>query len=394
MRIGLLDLLIMELNSQQQRLRTEFRRFVDAHVVPEANAWDRQELMPPEVVRQLANHGYLGAVVPVSKGGAGFDSVEFGLLNEELGRGCSSLRSLLTVHSMVALTISRWGTEALKTQWLEKLGQGQAIGAFAVTEAEAGSDAREIRTEAIESGDDFVLTGYKKWITFGQMADLFLVFASSQRGHCAFVLERNAPGLMISPVHSMLGTRASMMAELRLEQCRVPKQNLVGAPGFGLSHIASSALGCGRYSVAWGCVGIGQACLESCLQYAGQRKQSGTFLREHQLIQRMITQMVAGVKAARLLCYHAGQLRDAGDPTSIIETSIAKYFTCRTAAEIARNAVQIHGANGCSGEYPVERFYRDAKIMEIIEGSNEIQEITIAKSAFESVVETAAAATR
>jgi glutaryl-CoA dehydrogenase (non-decarboxylating) len=382
----------MELNSQQQRLRTEFRQFVDAHVVPVANAWDRQELMPSEVVRQLANHGYLGAVVPVGKGGAGFDFVEFGVLNEELGRGCSSLRSLLTVHSMVALTVSRWGTEALKTQWLEKLGQGQAIGAFAVTEAEAGSDAREIRTEAIESGDDFVLTGHKKWITFGQMADLFLVFASSQRGHCAFVLERNAPGLVISPVHSMLGTRASMMAELRLEQCRVPRQNLVGAPGFGLSHIASSALDCGRYSVAWGCVGIGQACLESCLQYAGQRKQSGALLREHQLVQRMITQMVAGVKAARLLCFHAGQLRDAGDPASIIETSIAKYFSCRTAAEIARDAVQIHGANGCSSEYPVERFYRDAKIMEIIEGSNEIQEISIAQSACQAVAESVAAA--
>jgi glutaryl-CoA dehydrogenase (non-decarboxylating) len=382
----------MELNSKQQRLRTEFRQFVDAHVVPEANAWDREELMPREVVRELANSGYLGAVVPVSKGGAGFDSVEFGLLNEELGRGCSSLRSLLTVHSMVALTMLRWGTELQKTLWLEKLGQGRTIGAFALTEIEAGSDAREIRTEAIESGDDFVLSGHKKWITFGQMADLFLVFARSERGPCAFVVERSAPGLVISPVHGMLGTRASMMAELRFEQCLVPKQNLVGAPGFGLSHIASSALDCGRYSVAWGCVGIGQACLESCLEYAGWRKQSGALLREHQLIQRMITQMVAGVKAARLLCRHAGQLRDAGDPASIIETSIAKYFACRTAAEIARDAVQIHGANGCSSEYPVERFYRDAKIMEIIEGSNEIQEITIAQSAWQAIAQSAAAA--
>jgi glutaryl-CoA dehydrogenase (non-decarboxylating) len=364
---------------------------VDAHVVPGANTWDRLELMPPEVVRQLAKHGYLGAVVPV-KNGAGFDSVAFGLLNEELGRGCSSLRSLLTVHSMVALTVSRWGTEALKAQWLEKLRQGQVIGAFALTEAEAGSDARAIRTEAIESGDDFLLTGHKKWITFGQSADLFLVFARSQRGPCAFFVERNVPGLVISPVHGMLGTRASMMAGLRFEKCRVPKRNLVGAPGFGLSHIASSALDCGRYSVAWGCVGIGQACLESCLRYAGQRKQSGVFLRDHQLIQRMITQMVVGVKAARLMCLHAGQLRDAGDPASILETSIAKYFASRTAAEIAKDAVQIHGAIGCSSEYPVERFYRDAKIMEIIEGSNEIQEIAIAQSTHAAVVESLAAA--
>jgi alkylation response protein AidB-like acyl-CoA dehydrogenase len=380
----------MELNSQQQRRRAEFRQFVDAHVVPEANAWDRQELMPPEIVQQLASRGYLGAVVPVKEGG--FDSIEFGLLNEELGRGCSSLRSLLTVHSMVALTISRWGTPALKAQWLEKLRQGQAIGAFALTEAEAGSDAREIRTEAIDSGEDFVLTGHKKWITFGQTADLFLVFAKSQRGHCAFAVERNVPGLQISPVHGMLGTRASMMAELRFEQCRVPRRNLIGATGFGLSHIASSALDCGRYSVAWGCVGIGQACLESCLQYASQRKQSGYPLREQQLIQRMITQMVAGVKAARMLCFHAGQLRDAGDPDSMIETSIAKYFASKTATDIARDAVQIHGAIGCSSQYPVERFYRDSKIMEIIEGSNEIQEITIAQNAFAAVAESVAAA--
>jgi glutaryl-CoA dehydrogenase (non-decarboxylating) len=382
----------MELTFEQQRLRTAFREFADAHIVPHANAWDRAECMPAEMVRQLATKGYLGAVLPADRGGAGFNMVEFGLLNEELGRGCSSLRSLLTVHSMAALTILRWGTEAQKAEWLKKLGQGQAIAAFALTEPEAGSDAREIKTEAVVSGDDFLLSGHKKWITFAQIADLFLVFARSQRGACAFLLERNTPGLMISPVHGMLGTRASMMAELHLEQCRVPKRNLVGAPGFGLSHIASSALDCGRYSVAWGCVGIAQACLEACLQYTGQRKQFGTLLRDHQLVQRMIAHMVIGVKAARLLCYNAGQLKDAGDPTSMIETSIAKYFACRTAAEIARDAVQIHGANGCSSEYPAERFYRDAKIMEIIEGSNEIQEITIAQSACQEVAESAATA--
>jgi glutaryl-CoA dehydrogenase (non-decarboxylating) len=375
----------MELNSQQQRLRVEFRQFVDTYVVPAANTWDRQELMPPEIVQQLASCGYLGAVLD-------FDAIEFGLLNEELGRGCSSLRSLLTVHSMVMLTVSRWGTQALKAEWLEKLRKGEAIGAFALTEAEAGSDAHAIKTEAIESGDEFVLTGHKKWITFGQTADLFLVFAGSQRGPCAFVLERNTAGLVISPVHGMLGTRASMMAELRFEQCRIPKCNLVAPLGFGLSHIASSALDCGRYSVAWGCVGMGQACLDACLQYASERKQSGSLLRDYQLIQRMIAQMVIGIKAARLLCFHAGQLRDAVDPESMIETSIAKYFASKTAVEIARDAVQIHGAIGCSSEYPVERFYRDAKIMEIIEGSNEIQEITIAENACAAVAESVPAA--
>jgi len=383
---------MMELTPEQQRLRTAFREFADAHIVPHANAWDQAEAMPAEMVRQLAAVGYLGAVLPVDRGGAGFNMVEFGLLNEELGRGCSSIRSLLTVHSMVALAISRWGREEKKSQWLEKLGQGKAIGAFALTEPEAGSDARQIMTQAVASGDDFLLTGHKKWITFAQMADLFLVFAKSVRGPCAFLLERNTPGLVISPMHGMLGTRASMMAELRLEECRVPKQNMIGAAGFGLSHVASSALDCGRYSVAWGSVGIAQACLEACVRYAGRRKQFGALLRDHQLVQRMIAQMVVEMKAARLLCHHAGQLKDAGDPASMIETSIAKYFACTTAAKIARDAVQIHGANGCSSEYPVERFYRDAKIMEIIEGSNEIQEITIAQSACQEVVESAAIA--
>ncbi len=380
---------MMELTPEQQRLRTAFREFADAQIVPHANSWDQAEVMPVEMVRQLAATGYLGAVLPVDRGGAGFNMVEFGWLNEELGRGCSSLRSLLTVHSMVALAIWRWGTEEQKSQWLEKLGQGKTIAAFALTEPEAGSDARQIMTQAVASGDDFLLSGHKQWITFAQIADLFLVFARSERGPCAFLLERNTPGLVISPVHGMLGTRASMMAELQLEQCRVRKQNMIGPPGFGLSHVASSALDCGRYSVAWGSVGIAQACLEACLQYAGRRKQFGALLRDHQLVQRMIAQMVAGVKAARLLCYHAGQLKDAGDPASMIETSIAKYFACTTAAKIARDAVQIHGANGCSSEYPVERLYRDAKIMEIIEGSNEIQEITIAQSACQEVAESA-----
>ena len=387
------DWSLMELAPQQQRLRTAFREFVDVQIAPHANAWDRAELMPDGIVRELASKGYLGAVLPADRGGAGFSMVEFGLLNEELGRGCSSVRSLLTVHSMAALTVWRWGTETQKKQWLEKLGRGQGIGAFALTEAEAGSDAREIRTEAVASGDEFILSGRKKWITFAQIADLFLVFARSQRGPCAFLVERNTPGLTISPVHGMLGTRASMMAELHLEQCRVPKQNLVGAPGFGLSHIASSALDCGRYSVAWGCVGIAQACLDACLRYTGRRKQFGALLRDHQLVQRMIARMVAGVKAARLLCCNAGQLKDAGDPASLIETSIAKYFAGTTAAKIACDAVQIHGANGCSGEYPVERFYRDAKIMEIIEGSNEIQEITIAQSACQEIADSVATAT-
>lgn len=181
----------------------------------------------------------------------------------------------------------------------------------------------------------------------------------------------------------ILGIRASMTAELHFDNCRISLENLIGKLGFGFSYIASSALDYGRYSVAWGCVGIAQACLEACIKYTNERKQFGVYLKEHQLIRQKITQMIANVKAARLLCYQAGYLKDINNPNSITETSIAKYFASTVATKIANDAVQIHGGNGCSSEYPVERYLRDSKIMEIIEGSTQIQEITIAESGYQ-----------
>lgn len=181
----------------------------------------------------------------------------------------------------------------------------------------------------------------------------------------------------------MLGVRGSMLAELHLDDCRISQENLVCRQGFGFSHVASSALDYGRYSVAWGCVGIAQACLEACLQYTSQRKQFELYLKEHPLIRQMITEMIVNVKAARLLCYQAGCLKDVGDPKSIMETSIAKYFASTMATKVANNAVQIHGANGCSSEYSVQRYLRDAKIMEIIEGSTQMQQLTIAEYGYQ-----------
>jgi alkylation response protein AidB-like acyl-CoA dehydrogenase len=185
----------------------------------------------------------------------------------------------------------------------------------------------------------------------------------------------------MKPILGMLGVRASMLAELHLDGCRVPQENLVGREGFGFSHVASSVLDHGRYSVAWGCVGIGQACLEASVRYASERKQFGAVLIDHQLIQQMITEMITNIKAARLLCYQAGYLRDLGDPRAIMETSIAKYFASTMVTHLTSDAVQIHGANGCSSEFPVQRYLRDAKIMEIIEGTTQMQQITISKYA-------------
>jgi hypothetical protein len=207
---------------------------------------------------------------------------------------------------------------------------------------------------------------------------VFLLFAQVNGKVTAFLVESDAPGLSIIPITGMLGTRASMLAELHLEDCTVPKESLVGGIGFGLAPIGTSVLDIGRYSVACGCVGIAQACLDATLSFTSSRTQYGTPLKEHQLIQQMVTDMITNVRAARSLCQHAAILKDKGDPASPMETFIAKYFASTIAMKAASDAVQIHGALGCSSEYPVQRYLRDAKVMEIIEGSTQIQQITIA----------------
>ncbi|KAB8332625.1 acyl-CoA dehydrogenase [Scytonema tolypothrichoides VB-61278] len=368
----------IELTTQQKDAQAQFRAFVDSEVMPYANHYDQEECTPPKLIEKIAKKGYLSAVLPKEFGGMGMDFITYGLLNEEIGRGCSSLRSLLTVHCMVAHAVSKWGNKSQKEYWLPKLASGEVIAAFALSEPNVGSDAKSIETTATLSGDSYVLNGQKKWITYGQVADVFLVFAQCAGKVGAFLVEKNSPGLLIKPISGMLGVRASMLAELHFRDCRIPQENLVGKLGFGFAYVASSALDYGRYSVAWGSVGIAQACLEACIQYTSERKQFGVYLKEHQLIRQMITEMIANVKAARLLCYQAGYLKDISDPSSIIETSIAKYFASTTATKAANDAVQIHGANGCSSEYSVARYLRDAKIMEIIEGSTQIQQITIA----------------
>jgi alkylation response protein AidB-like acyl-CoA dehydrogenase len=333
----------------------------------------------------MARLGYLGAMVPATEGGQGLDMITFGLLNEELGRGCSSVRSLLTVHSMVAYTVFKWGTTRQKAQWLAKLATGEIIGAFGLSEPQAGSDARSIQTTARRHADGYMLDGCKTWMSFGQLADLFLVFAHCEGKPVAFLVERHAPGLTTSPIRGLLGTRASMLAKLQLNECYVPQENQIGGLGFGLAAVAAAALDIGRYSVACGCVGITQACLEASLRHACERRQFATPLIEQQLIRQMVSDMITNVSAARLLCYQAGYSKDVGHPNTVMETCIAKYFASTTAMKAASDAVQIHGASGCSEGSPVQRYMRDAKIMEIIEGSTQIQQVTIAQYGVEQM---------
>lgn len=371
------------LTPQQKNDQVTFRAFVQEEIVPRANQYDQEERVPAELIKRIAQQGYLGAVAPKEHGGSALDMITFGLLNEEFGQSCSSLRSLLTVHSMVTHALLRWGSKQQRDTWVPRLATGEIIGAFALSEPNVGSDAKSIETTAIPSGDYYILNGQKKWITYGQVADLFLIFAQCKGKVSAFLVERSTPGFSTEPISGLLGMRASMSAQLYMRDCRIKKEHLVGGIGFGLPSVAHAALDIGRYSVAWGCVGIAQACLNASLQYTSQRKQFGTYLKDHQLIQEMITEMITNVKAARLLCYQAGYSKDIGDPSTIMETWIAKYFASRIAARAASDAVQIHGANGCSDEYPVQRYLRDAKIMEIIEGSTQIQQIIIAQHGYQ-----------
>lgn len=367
------------LTSQHQDNRLRFREFAEKEIKPYANEFDRAQRLPPDLIRQLADRKFLGAALPAEWGGAGFDAISYGLLHEEIGKACSSVRSLLTVHHMVAHAILRWGADHQRSDWLPRLANGESIAAFGLSETNVGSDAEHVETAATPAGDHYAVNGVKKWITGGQLAKLFLVFANCDEKPTAFLIERDSPGLTVETIDGLLGVKASMLATVAFNDCHVPKENVLGKPGFGFSHVATSALQEGRYTVAWGSVGIAQACLEACLQYTSERRQFGSLLKEHQLIRRMISDMMSSVKAARLLCIQAGYSKEQSAQSTFVDTMMAKYFAARVAAKAASDAVQIHGANGCSDDYPVARYFRDAKIMEIIEGSNEIQQLKIAE---------------
>lgn len=371
----------MEYSQEQQQFADEVALFARERIMPFAEDIDQKEYMPEEIIKDLARSGYLAAMIPKIYGGLELDFVSIGILNEMIGKACSSVRSLLTVHGMVVMAIRKCGTREQQQKYLPKMLTGEIIGAFGLTEPDTGSDAQNIKTTAEKIGNEYRITGEKKWITFGHRADLFLVFAKAQDGISAFLIEREHSGLTTEPMNGLLGTRGAQIARVMLDHCLIPDENIVGNPGMGLSFVAVPCLDYGRYTIAFGCVGMGQACLDLSLSYVRKRKQFGVPLRKHQLIQQMITKMVVSVKAARLLCINAGELKDKKDAESIMETWNAKYYASKMVHEVTSDAVQIHGANGCSFACPAERFYRDAKIMEIIEGTSQMHEILIASHA-------------
>ncbi|WP_234327381.1 acyl-CoA dehydrogenase family protein [Streptomyces sp. NRRL WC-3742] len=371
------------LTGSQERALEQFRAFADAEVAPYADGFHREQYTPPAVVKALADTGWMGLAIPVEYGGLGRDAVQLGLLAGELGRACSSVRSLLTVHTMVAHAIGRWGSREQRERWLPRLATGEVTAALAVSEPGAGSDAAAVTTALTRTESGLRLDGHKRWITYGETADLFLVVGRTAEGPTAVLVERGTPGLRTGLITGLIGIRASMTADVWFDGCEVPEENLLGRPGLGVSHVAGAALDLGRYTVAWGSVGILDAALAASVDYAGQRETFGAPIRDHQLVRRMISAMYADRQAARLLCLEAGRLRDARDPGALAAASTAKYFAATAAVRAASDAVQIHGANGCGPDYPVQRLLGDARVMEVIEGSTQLHQVGLAEYAFQ-----------
>ena len=381
--------MIVEREIELAATEKELRAFADERVAPYAAAIDREESIPRHVIDAIARAGHFGSGFPAALGGADADgdgeaaALRQGLLHEALGYASASVQGLVNVNHMAGSAIARWGSRAQKEEWFPRLARGEKLAAIAITEPNVGSDAAAVETAAVADGDDFVVSGAKRWITCGQIADVFVVLARSEQGPTAFIVPRDARGLTIEPMRGALGCRGYMLAKLHLDGCRLPAGNLLGRPGFGLTHIAATGLDAGRYNLAWGCVGLAQACLDAALDYSRTRRQFGSPLSEHQLVQRMISRMSVDVHAARLLCRRAGELRGRRSADAIRETTMAKYLASTVVNRAAYDALQIHGANGCGPDSPLERYFRDARIMEIIEGSSQVLEIAIARYAYQ-----------
>lgn len=364
--------MISQLTDEQRRRWKEYREFADRVIAPAADAIDAHQEIPRELIRELGEAGWLSAMLPRRWGGSAVDALDYGMMAEELGRTCSNVRNFVAVQDMVSDAVSMWGTAEHKRRWLPDIATGRRIAAFLLTEPGTGSDAQSVRTEAKDCGPEIVVNGTKKWISFGQCADVFLAFVQYQGQHTAILMERDRPGVSVTPLNDMLGLRGSMLAEITFEDCRVPADSVLGHPGSGLAFVASNSLNIGRYSTAWGCVGLAQACLDASSKHACEREQYGKPLADHQLVQQMLADMLTRCRAARLLCWQAGQAHEREDEDSHYETLTAKYFGSTVAAHIASQAVQVHGARGMAAGAAVGRFFRDAKAMEIIEGTSQV----------------------
>ena len=364
-----------ELTAEQELIRATARSFCDAEIAPHAREWDRAETMDRRIVPKLAGVGFLA--------GWELDSVSYCLVMEELGRADSSVRGIVSVNvGLVGKTIAKWGTDEQRDEWLGRLGSGEALGCYALTEPGSGSDPASLETRAERDGGDWVLRGSKIFITLGSWADVALVFARTggegTRGITCFLVPTGAPGFSATPIKGKLGLRAQDTAELALDSVRVRESARLGAEGEGFK-VAMSALDNGRISLAAGCVGIGQGCLDACVAYAAERTQFGRSIASFQLVQELIAEIAVETRAARLLAWQAASLADAG-ARHTLESSVAKYYASEMSVRAANAAVQVHGGYGYVDEYPVGKYLRDARVTTLYEGTSQIQKLIIGRA--------------
>ncbi|MFG2900566.1 acyl-CoA dehydrogenase family protein [Streptomyces zaomyceticus] len=376
----------LALSEEQEAVRRLAEDFVAREVTPHAAAWDRAEEVDRAIVKKLGAVGFLGLTVPEEYGGSGGDHLSYCLVTEELGRGDSSVRGIVSVSlGLVAKTVAAWGSEEQKSSWLPRLASGEALGCFGLTEPGTGSDAGNLATRAVLDGDagDYVINGAKMFITNGTWADVVLLFARTDdtpghKGVSAFLVPTDTPGLTRRPVHGKLGLRGQATAELTLEDVRVPAGAMLGPEGKGFA-VAMSALAKGRMSVAAGCVGIAQAALDAAVRYAGEREQFGKPIASYQLVQELISDIAVDVDAARLLTWRVADLIDRGQDFATA-ASKAKLYASEAAVRAANNALQVFGGYGYIDEYPVGKLVRDARVMTLYEGTSQIQKLIIGRA--------------
>ncbi|MFF8832792.1 acyl-CoA dehydrogenase family protein [Streptomyces sp. NPDC015131] len=374
----------LELSEEQTAVRRLAEDFVRREVAPYAADWDRAESVDMSIVRKLGALGFLGLTVPEEYGGSGGDHLAYCLVTEELGRGDSSVRGIVSVSlGLVAKTVAAWGDEEQKRHWLPRLTSGEAIGCFGLTEPGTGSDAGNLTTRAVRDGGDYRISGTKMFITNGTWADVVLLFARTNdtpghRGVSAFLVPADSPGLARRPIHGKLGLRGQATAELVLEDVRVPASALLGPEGKGFS-VAMSALAKGRMSVAAGCVGIARAALDAAVGYAAEREQFGRPIASYQLVQELISDIAVDVDAARLLTWRVADLVDRGQDFATA-ASQAKLFASEAAVRCAGNALQVFGGYGYIDEYPAGKLLRDARVMTLYEGTSQIQKLIIGRA--------------
>jgi alkylation response protein AidB-like acyl-CoA dehydrogenase len=373
-----------DLTDEQRLIKQTAREFTDNEIVQQTRENARNHHFDLELVKKIADQGYLGAIVPSEYGGAGLDYLSYGLIVEEIGRGDSAIRTVISVQtSLVCSAILRWGTEEQKQHYLPKLCAGEWLGCFGLTEPDTGSDAANQKTRARKTDSGWLLNGAKMWISMGNYAKVALIFAQTDpelgyKGLACFLVDTDQPGYKAQTIEHKMGLHASDTASIALEDVEVSEDAMLGEVGDGFK-VAMSALDSGRYSVAAGCVGICQGCVEESVKYAKEREQFGRPIASFQLVQAMIADMVLKTDASRMLVWRAGWLKDKGRPNTL-ETSIAKLHATEASLECANLAIQVHGGAGYVDDHPVERYFRDARVTTLYEGTSQIQKLIIGRS--------------